>query len=105
MDNDIVRVPLERQMSPISPHPQIEGVMQKQIGQQWADHSSLRSASFTLQQTSLFILRRRFQPALDVQFHPPLLRVFPHGLHHQIVIEIVEGHHDTLPIISTFPNA
>jgi hypothetical protein len=26
-------------MRPISPHPQIEGVMQKQIGQQWADDS------------------------------------------------------------------
>src|SRR5204863_5388609 len=62
MDNDIVRVPLERQMSPISPHPQIERVVQKQIVQQWADHSSLRSAFLTLQQTSLFILRRRFQP-------------------------------------------
>ena len=39
MDYDIVRVPLERQMRPISPHPQIERVVQKQIGQQGADHS------------------------------------------------------------------
>jgi hypothetical protein len=35
-------------------------------------------------------LRRRFQPPLDVQFHPPLLRVFPDRFYHQIVIEIVE---------------
>jgi hypothetical protein len=66
-----------------SAHPQIERVVKKQIGQQGADDSSLWSASFTLQQTSLFILRRRFQPALDGQFHPPLLRVFPNGPHHQ----------------------
>lgn len=69
-----------------------------------SDHSSLRSASFTLQQTSLFILRRRFQPSLDVKFHPPLLRVFPYRSHHQIVIEIVEGKHDRLPIVRTFRN-
>jgi hypothetical protein len=30
MDNNTVRVSLKRQMSPISPHPQIEGVVQKQ---------------------------------------------------------------------------
>jgi hypothetical protein len=39
MDNDIVRVPLERQMRPVPAHPQIERVVQKQIGQQGADHS------------------------------------------------------------------
>src|SRR5262249_43637870 len=105
MHDDIVRIPLERQMWPVSAHPHVECVVQKQIGQQGADHSSLRSAFLTLQQTSLFFLRRRFQPPLDVQFHPPLLRVFPDRLHHQTVIEIVEEHHHTLPLISTFPNA
>jgi hypothetical protein len=105
MDDDIVRIPLERQMNPIAAHPQIEPVVQKQIGQQGADDSSLRSASFTLEQMSLLILRRRFQPTLDVKYHPPVFRVFLYRPHHQIVIEIVEGHHDTLPIISTFPNA
>ena len=39
MDDDIIRVPLERQMRPISPHPQIKRIMQKQIGQQGADDS------------------------------------------------------------------
>ena len=33
MNDDIVRVSLERQMRPISPHPEIERVVQKQIGQ------------------------------------------------------------------------
>src|ERR1051326_4253195 len=66
MDDDVVRISLERQMSPVQAHPPIERVVQKQIGQQGADHSSLRSASFTLQQISIFILRRRFQPTLDV---------------------------------------
>src|SRR5215468_3208193 len=66
MDDNIVRIPLERQMRPVPAHPHIERVVQKQIGQQWADHSSLRSASFTLQQMSFFILRRRFQPTFDI---------------------------------------
>ncbi len=39
MDDDIVRVPLERQMRPVPAHPQIKGVVQKQIGQQGADDS------------------------------------------------------------------
>jgi hypothetical protein len=39
MDDDIVRVPLERQMMPVSAHPDIERVVQKQIGQQGADDS------------------------------------------------------------------
>src|SRR5215472_13216013 len=41
MDDDVVRVPLERQMRPVSLHPHIERVVQKQIGQQGADDSSL----------------------------------------------------------------
>src|SRR5688572_1419481 len=77
MDDDVVRIPLEWQMGPVAPHPEIERVVQKQICQQGADDSSLRSAFLTLQQISLFILRRRFQPPLNVEFHPPLLRVFP----------------------------
>src|SRR5215472_8258183 len=90
MVDDVVRVPLERQMRPVPPHPLIKRVVQKQIGQQGADHSSLRSALLTLQQISLFLLRRRFQPSLNVQYHPPLLRVLPDRLHLQTVIEIVE---------------
>ena len=70
-----------------------------------SDDSSLRSASFTLQQVAGLILRWRFQPAFDVQHGPLFFGVFLYRPHHQIVIEIVEGHHDTLPIISTFPNA
>ena len=50
MDYDIVRVPLERQMRPISPHPQIERVVQKQIGQQGADHSPYTKGNFQLEQ-------------------------------------------------------
>src|SRR5262245_39904560 len=49
MNNNIVRVSLKRQMLPIAPHPQIERIVQKQIGQQLADDSSLRSAAVTLQ--------------------------------------------------------
>jgi hypothetical protein len=40
MDDDVVRVSLEWQMGPVSPHPQIERVVQEQIGQQGADDSA-----------------------------------------------------------------
>jgi hypothetical protein len=34
MDDDVVRVALERQMRPVPAHPEIERIVQKQIGQQ-----------------------------------------------------------------------
>src|SRR5215813_4567430 len=97
MNDDVVRIPLERQMRPLPSHPQIKRVVQKQIGQQWANDSPLRGAAVTLLQVSFFILRWYFQPTFNVEFDPLLFRVLPHRAHHQIVIEIVEGRHDTLP--------
>ena len=46
MDDDVVRIPLKRQMSPVAPHPQIERIMQKQIGQQGADDSPYAKGNF-----------------------------------------------------------
>jgi hypothetical protein len=55
MDDDIVRVPLERQMRPISPHPQIKRVVQKQIGQQWADDSPNAKDNFEFERRLGFL--------------------------------------------------
>jgi hypothetical protein len=55
--------------------------MQKPICQPWADDTALRSAPFTRRLIALLILRRRFQPALDVEDDPFFWRVFPDCLH------------------------
>src|SRR5439155_22092935 len=75
MDDDVVRIPLERQMKPTPSHPQIERVVQKQISQQSADDTALRRATFTLPPMSLFMLRRRFQPRPDPECDPPVFGV------------------------------
>jgi site-specific DNA recombinase len=54
------------------------------------DDTALRSASFTRRQVALFILCRRFQPALDVEDDPLFLGVFPDCLHQQVVVEVIE---------------
>ena len=90
MDDDIVRIPLEREMLPLLQHPQIERVVQKQVCQQWANDTALRSATFPRRQVALFILCRRFQPALDVEDDPFILRVFPNCLHQQVMVDVVE---------------
>src|SRR3990170_7205923 len=90
MDDDIVRVPLEWQMPPLLQHPPIKRIMQKQVCQQWADDSSLRSATFTLRQGSVLFLRGRFQPTLDIQNDPLVLHVLPNRPQHQIMIDVVE---------------
>ena len=41
-------------------------------------------------QLAVLLLRWRFQPPLDVEDHPLLLRVFLHRPHQQIVVDIVE---------------
>jgi hypothetical protein len=53
----------------------------------------------------LLFLHWRFEPALDVQDQPWFLSVFLYRPYQQILPDIIEGNHDRLPIISTFPNA
>src|SRR6266849_953284 len=48
-------------------------IMQKQISQQWASHSSLGSALLPWNQSPVLFLHWRFQPALDIE-NDPLLR-------------------------------
>jgi hypothetical protein len=50
MNDDVVRIALKRQMKPLPFHPQIKRVVQKQIGQQWANDASLWSAAVTLRE-------------------------------------------------------
>src|SRR6201981_131957 len=103
VDDDVVRVALEREMLPLPQHPQIKRVMQKQVGQQGTDDTALPRATLTFQQVSLCVLCWRIQPAFDIEDEPLVFHVLPDCSHNQIVVEDVKGTYDTLPIISTFP--
>src|ERR1017187_2880889 len=58
MHDRIVRIPFERQWRKSAPHPHVEGIMQKQICQQWRDDSALRRALPALSQSAFLVLRR-----------------------------------------------
>ena len=64
--------------------------MQKQIGQQWAGHSSLRSALLPRNQPPILFLHWRFQPALDIENDPLLRRMFLHCPKQKILVEVVK---------------
>ena len=102
--NSIIGVALKRQVRIVLPHPPVERIMQKQIGQQWTDYTSLRRALFTRNKPSLFILRRHFQPSFNVENYPLVLRVLPDRPHHQLMVDVIEGNHHTLPTSGTFPH-
>ena len=103
MYDGIIGETLEQQLRIPLRHPSIKGIMQKQIGQQRADDSALRRALLTRDQLSVLLLHWRFQPAFDIENHPPLRGVFLYRPQKKILIQVVEGSHYTLPIISTFP--
>jgi hypothetical protein len=64
--------------------------MQEDVGQQRRDHASLRRAPVSTDLVALGIDSRRFQPSLDVEENPRTGGVFPHRVHHQKVIDVVE---------------
>src|SRR6266508_1476013 len=88
--DDIVGVPLERNVPMHLSHPVIEREMQKHIGQKGTDDSSLRRPLRPRCQRPILQLRGRFQPPLHVERDPPTLRVLPNPAHHQRVVEVVE---------------
>jgi len=67
--------------------------------------SALRGSLLTRDQLTVRLFHRSLQPALDVEYDPLLRGVLPHGPHQQILWNVIEEHHHTLPTISTFPNA
>src|SRR5262249_41051237 len=59
MDDGIVRVPLESDAGEVPLHPDIERVVQKEIGEQRTDHAPLRRAARPLFQGAIRPLHRR----------------------------------------------
>ena len=71
-------------------HPDIERVVQKEIGEQRTDHAPLRRAARPLFQGAIRPLHRRPSPARDVQPDPRNVGVVCHGACHQLMIQTVE---------------
>jgi hypothetical protein len=58
MQDGIVRIPLERYFGIVPRHPDVQGIVQKQVGQQWRDDSALWCAFASRCQVALLILRQ-----------------------------------------------
>src|SRR5262249_56821768 len=101
MDDRIVRISLESDAREGPLHPDIERIVQKEIGQQRTDHAPLRRAARPLFQGAIRPLHRRTYPAPDVQPDPWNVGGVFHGAFHQLMIQTVEGPYDTRPAIST----
>jgi hypothetical protein len=79
MDDGIVRIALELDVRKRPPHPEVERVMQEEIGQQRTRHSALRRASRPLFQSAVWFLHRGTKPPCDVQPDPRAVGVVRHG--------------------------
>ena len=90
MHDDIIGISLEWQVRIFPPHPQIESIVQKQIRQQGTYHATLGCAFFTLDPLTILFLRRRFQPPLNIENRPLVLRVLPDCPVHQLMIDVVK---------------
>ena len=71
-------------------HPEIERIVQEQIGQDWRHDAALRRALVARLKPPFRALHRRFQPTLDVEQDPRLLTVLAQSRHQEAMIEIVE---------------
>src|SRR5208337_3023980 len=71
-------------------HPDIERVMQKEIGQGGTDDTPLWSSLGAIHQGSIRKLKRRYQPSPDVKPHPFAGRVFLQRPQQQLMRDVVK---------------
>ena len=64
--------------------------MHEEVGQDRADHTTLRGATASPDQAIIFLLHRRRQPAFDVQQCPCARHMFPDGPQQERVVDVVE---------------
>ena len=86
----VVGVPGEPNAGQMPRHPEIERVMQEQIGQDRRNDAALRRALVARLKLPFHALHRRSQPTLDVEQNPGFLTVLAQSRHQEAVIEIVE---------------
>ncbi len=106
MHDGIIGIPLKWNLRKVRLHPSIKRIMQKQVGQQWTGHATLRRALLARNDLPVLLFHWRFQPAFDIENHPPLRGVFLHRSHQEILIQVVEEGFDVKvqdPVISPTP--
>src|SRR5208337_1329545 len=86
----VVGVPTPRQARKRPHHPGIERVMQKEIGQEGTDDAALWSSLGAFHQGSIAELKRRCQPASDIEPHPFARRMFLQRPQKQRMVDVVE---------------
>ena len=85
MDDGIVRITLEPDARILPLHPQIERVVQEQIGQQRTDDTPLRGALRPLHQSAIRTFDGGTKPPPNVQTDPGKIRVVGHGTFDKIM--------------------
>ena len=73
----VICIPTPREFRVCPRHPEIERVMEENVRQNWADHTTLRCAAVSLDCGSIFLLHWRSQPSSDVQQRPLTRHMFP----------------------------
>src|SRR6266542_3554731 len=94
MHDGVVRVALERDARIVPLHPQIKRVVEKQVGQQRTDDTTLRRALAPRLQGSIHSLYRGTEPPPNVQTNPRHVGVVGHGALDQIMIQTVKERFD-----------
>jgi hypothetical protein len=90
MDDNIVGVPLKRDVGKIFSHPLIKREMQKHVGKNRTGHATLRRAPMALLNPSTRELNISLQPTLNIQRYPSAIREPLDRSHHQRVINAVK---------------
>ena len=83
-------------------NPEIENVVQVNIGKNRRNHRALRSSLLCLDPPPL-LHHARFEPFLDQADDSPVSDPMLDELDHPGMIESIEGHRHTLPTLGTFP--
>ncbi len=86
----IVRIPFERNMRHRPFHPLIERIVQEQVGQYWRNYPALWRAPVPCDNGAVLLDHGSLQPALDIEQHPPAVRMVTNGLQQQLVVDVVE---------------
>ena len=98
---DIIRVSLEGHVGQGLLHPRVEREMEENVREQRAHHAPLGGSCVPCRPCPILVLHGSRAPALHVEENPPTARVPPHRPHDEVMIEGVEGRHDTLPITTS----
>ena len=85
VNDDVVRVALERTVWVFPVHPLVERVVHEQVGQNGRDRRPLGGSLLPRHEGPVRHLHGGFEPPCDVEQHPTLAGVVSHRLHEKVV--------------------